>query len=143
MDPLVASFIKQGYGFLDKNLMIYLIKNKKIKTLKQLILLDAFEEANFIDEDVLIAIMLEVDSDNRSKFLLNLIPFEAELIWGTKPRVVEHTLVEEVKLLIHSENFTKYLYLSHECKEINKLRLLWSFQRYYLVDYSFFEYMIP
>lgn len=49
MDPLVVSFMKQGYKFLDKRLTLHLIKNKKIKTLKQLMLLEAFEEVTFID----------------------------------------------------------------------------------------------
>lgn len=141
MDPLVASFIKQGYNFLDKALLLYLIDNKKINILKQLMTLEAFEGVYIIDEEVIITIIQEVEKDHRSRFLLNLLPFEAGLLLGTKPRYMKHSVIQEIKFTLSEPDFTRFLYEAHGSKEVNKLRLLWSYQRYYLHEYSFFEYM--
>lgn len=111
--------------------------------LKQLLTLGAFETANYIDDDVLTSVIFEYQRDKRSMFLLNLLPFEAELVAGTKPPAMRYSLQEEVKFGIQEPLFTLILYESHSSTEINKLRLLWSYQRYYLYKFSFSEFIIP
>lgn len=109
-----------------------------MKMIRQLLALGAFEQAYFIDHEVITALLVQYHRDRRNVFLLNLLSYEVELLSGRKPANLHLGISEEILSEINESTFSQILYNIEGSVEVNKLRLLWSCQRYYLSKYSLF-----
>jgi hypothetical protein len=68
------------------------IRNSRIQTLKQMLVGGALESADYIDQEVIVAVMVHYDNDRRNLFMLNLLSYQHELVAGSLPGDIAFTL---------------------------------------------------
>lgn len=75
--------------------------------------------------------------------MLNILAYKRELALGLVSENFLPTMTQGIMQLIQEDKLLSILYHSNGSPHINKLRLLWSFQRDYLSNYNFLEYILP
>ena len=78
-------------------------------------------------------------------FAVNLLSYMAELLAGDRLYMLSLRVFGEdwFKDEDRMHLYRKIIYDSKGSREVNRLRLFWSFQKLYLRDYNFYELVVP